>query len=318
MIRLGSHSLLCALALVVSAAAPARAQLYMTQDQLAMSIADRSPVTLACLDTVRTDRRWKPFPVHVNVLLDDSLQAGYFPAASAVANTIARLASEAYGGADSTTTAEPALTWRATLRGVTVTAFRDGRVIWLQDSLGLRDETPLGRERRAGAELIVESLDALASARSLPPWPGSLTGDSVRFRLSLGSAVDSSARRDIAVRSIHSARAPFSLRLPNGTSPRKRGQAADIEYPLANRVRGFAGNFFSEYVVGADGFVERDSFRSLGDDAVSRMSPSDQEAFRAFFDAARRGVLSSWFEPARYAGCPVRMFVQQRFEFNQR
>jgi len=274
----------------------------------------RDAHTVTCLDAA-SDAAWPVKPMFVHALVDDTLHRAYLGNAAAIANTVASLAVDAYGGLDSLAAAAPPLSWRSTSRGLDVTAYRDGHLTWRGDSLA---GSPTGAHRdevEAGVTLLSQALDAIVAAHAIPTWPVTLTADSLRFHLELGERLVGPYPHEFVLRATQSAHSPFGLRMPVETAVKMTRDGPPPQYPEDNRLAGFGGTLSVSFIVDTNGRAEPDSFTPLGTADVARMTRDKQDAYRAFIEAVSRSVMLREYRPARVAGCAVRMTVEQQFVF---
>jgi TonB family protein len=175
-----------------------------------------------------------------------------------------------------------ALQFRLTLR-------RDGSLVWLDQT-----QRSLSPALDGALENAIRQAD---SARTLPPVPKELRGDTVVMFITL-SAGD---KAEAGARPIARAQVPV-VRL---TSPvRPRSGNPPYRYPQALRMAGVTGEVLLQFVVDQSGRPVPGTYRIVS-------------ASHAEFAAALLEVLPTHrFTPARVGDCPVMQLVQAPFSFN--
>jgi hypothetical protein len=248
--------------------------------------------------------------MHVRATLANPAHAAYLEDAAALASAVATLGRAAYGGEQSPLeSAEPTITWRSLARHVELTAYPDGRLTWRLDSLA----TPA--METTGAEMLIQALEAIRAAHVMPSWPAKLVADSVRFSLTIDELPEPVADGDVRHPAAWSRAAIFTLRLPAVAMADDLRDNPIPHYPELNLYRGMEGKVTVDFVIDSAGHVEPDSFEPHGAEAIARMSPAYQRAYREFVGNIRTSVMASRFIPAQVAGCPTRMPVAKAFEF---
>jgi len=111
--------------------------------------------------------------------------------------------------------------------------------------------------------------------------------------------------------------AVFTVMMP-WTKPAYVIRGPRISYPSDLIGKGLMGFLTLTFVVDTAGRVELKTVRDIWPSDRPRLVGEMGRYYDAFAAAVRRGLPNARFEPARVGGCPVKIWVQQSFDFRPR
>ena len=200
---------------------------------------------------------------------------------------------------------EPVVTWRDSDGTLRITAHRAGRM-----SLAQGDGRPL--RFSGGPGLLATGLTAALTAGLKFEWPAGVTSDSIVIELDLESeSTETGAER----RAQRKGQEPVFTVMKPWFEPTLQVREARISYPAAVPVHRVEGAVNLRFVVDSTGRVELDTVKDVWPAWRPRLTGAEGQYYEAFVQAVRRGLGSARFTPARVGGCPVKIWVAQRFEF---
>jgi hypothetical protein len=134
------------------------------------------------------------------------------------------------------------------------------------------------------------------------------------FTIALATSSDANSVPDEATNSL-GALPVFLLRQPPYEPAMAPAGQPIVEYPRAEIYRGYEATVSLSFNLDASGHVVPGSIRDMHETAVQRLNRNRRDTYIRFRDAVERAVLRTTYLPARLAGCPVPMQVQQSFSF---
>ena len=288
-------------------AAPVRAQGDVVQH-------DAQPPASSCLASI-ADSALTRMPVWGFIALADTTQPVPASAANLLQAVADRVDSLLGGAPRSLPDAEPTLTWRDIGRGLQLTWYRDGRLIWRVPD----DTLEVDVRGDGGARLLARALSAARDASEAPlVWPDDVAADSMQLGIDFLKAWIDSAR------AVHPAQVRkqiphvplFIISEPWRTEVTVR-RISRIPYPdeLLGRV---SGQLLLEWVVDTMGRADRTTIHDLWPMGQPRLTGDMARYYDAFLAGARNAVMGARYTPERIVGCKVPQRVQQPFIFKTR
>ncbi|HXQ77558.1 MAG TPA: hypothetical protein VN797_05095 [Gemmatimonadaceae bacterium] len=201
---------------------------------------------------------------------------------------------------------EPTVDWRGTEAPLSLTAYRDGRIVPHNGTLA----------RSSAAALMARALDSLSTA-GLLEWADPLR-DSVHIDIDfVRPTLDSAGhitkpkieRTGVLLLSIL---APWER--PVSLKPGQRGPS----YPDDARRTGYQAEIVLSFIVDSTGRAVESTIEDLWPKDKPKLKGRDLEAYESFVETTKRRLPELEFVPATIAGCPVKQRVQMPFVFTLR
>lgn len=200
---------------------------------------------------------------------------------------------------------EPVVTWRDSDGTLRMTIHRGGTM-----SVSQRDGKPL--RFTGGRGLFATALNAAVQAGERFAWPSGVSTDSIVVEIELESE---SAERGTEARPRPAAKQPVFTVMKPWLEPAHQIRSPRIRYPAAVPVDRVQGAVHLTFVVDTAGHAEPDTVRDEWPTGTPRLTGAKGRYYEAFVKAVRRGLGTARYAPARLGGCPVKIRVAQRFEF---
>ena len=206
---------------------------------------------------------------------------------------------------DGAPSAEPVITWRNADGTLRITVHRAGRM-----SFARADSKPMAAG--GGAALLWSGITAALDAGIKFQWPAALTSDSIVFDLELDSETP---ERGAPARPRADGQEPVFTVMTPWIEPTREVRSPRISYPAAVPAHRVAGAVQLTFVVDSTGHPLLETLKDARPTARSGLTRPAARYYDAFIEAVRRGLGSARYTPARVGGCPIKIWVTQRFEF---
>lgn len=200
---------------------------------------------------------------------------------------------------------EPRITWQGIDAPLHLTAFRDGRIVSRDTTVG------------TAAALLAQALSKDFTV-GLLDWSGDATRDSVRFDIAFGRPLLDSAGhvstptfRRTAI-PLLSVRAPWERPVspkPGGTPP---------HYPDAARRTWYEATIVLNFIVDTTGHAVDSTIREVWPEGTPRLHGEKLRMYESFLESTKRAIPALEFTPAAIGGCPVNQLVRMPFVFQLR
>lgn len=278
-----------------------RGQQSSTDEVVEVSVTRNS-----CLDTISTSSMTRVL-VYVYPSLADSAQRAFTASADNFTQLVIDRARLLLGAkSDTLPMGEPMVTWRG-LGGVSLTAHRDGRI---------DVQPPSHPPGSAGFDLLSRAIRGVHDGGDTVSWPDGVTADSFSFSINLISpSVDRSGK--VSMGHVRIAVPLFSVAAP-WQEDAKVVHKGKTSYPSLNQSAHATGYAEMQFVVDTTGRADMSTVRDIWPAAKPQLTGTMHDYYIAFVQAARRGIESARYQPARIGGCAVRMLVQQPYDFGLR
>jgi hypothetical protein len=204
---------------------------------------------------------------------------------------------------------EPRVTWRTLGNGLVVHVHRDGSLTSSPRPAGSQAaHTP-----PPGTLLLEDALSAIRNSGEKIFVPEDSGADSLGF-LIVWRVPTATAGGGLQPMPVRRAVPVFSLGVPR-EQPARALRGPRISYPERPRGSNAQGTVILSFVVDAGGRPEENTVNAYWPPDRPPLRGELGEYYRLFVSAARRGVRSMRFEPARLGGCPVRQLVHLPIDF---
>lgn len=204
---------------------------------------------------------------------------------------------------------EPRVTWRTLGNGVFVHVHRDGSLTWSPR----RADSQAAHAPPSGTLLLQDALSDIRNSGEKIFVPEDAGADSLGFLIAW-HVPTATAGGGLQPMTVRRAVPVFSVGVPR-EQPARALRGPRISYPERPRGSRVEGTVILSFVVDAGGRPEEKTVNAYWPPDRPPLRGELGEYYRLLVSAARRGVGSMRFEPARLGGCPVRQLVHLPIDF---